>query len=451
MAPWAADAVFYHIYPLGQCGAAPRNDWTTAPNPRLAQLHDWIDHVRRLGVTALYLGPVFESTGHGYDTADYYHVDRRLGTDDTLCDLVYAFHAAGIRVVLDGVFHHVGRDFWAFRDLREKGEQSLYRGWFGGVDFARRSPPGDPFSYDAWEGHFDLVKLNLRHPGVRDHVFGAVRSWVERFGIDGLRLDVAYALDADFVRDLAAHCRSIRPDFWLLGEAIHGDYRRIAGPGLLDAATNYECYKGLYSAHNDRNYFEIAHSLARQFGDGGLYRDLSLYNFADNHDVNRIASTLRDPAHLYPLHLLLFTIPGIPSVYAGSEWGIEGVKVGGDDRPLRPALTYAEAAACGAHPDLAGAIARFAAVRHRLPALRHGAYRQLHVAPEQLAFLRQVGDELAIVAVNAAAVTVRIDVPVTGVKQLVDRLEPDRRFEVTNGRLRIEVPACWGRVLTPSF
>ena len=208
------------------------------------------------------------------------------------------------------------------------------------------------------------MKLNLHHPAVREHLFGAVRSWVERFGIDGLRLDVAYALDPGFLRDLAAFCRGLRPDFWLLGEAIHGDYRRVAGPGLLDAVTNYECYKGLYSSHNDRNYFEIAHSLDRLFGAGGLYRGLTMYNFADNHDVDRVASVLRDPAHLYPLHLLLFTMPGVPSVYAGSEWGIEGVKAGGDDRPLRPALpSPAAAASRGRHPDLAPAIARFAAIR----------------------------------------------------------------------------------------
>src|SRR3954447_1821907 len=378
---WARDACFYHVYPLGQCGAEPRNDFRSLPSPRLDQLRGWAGHLHWLGADSLYLGPVFESTAHGYDTADYYHVDRRLGTDETLTGLTAALHAAGIRVVLDGVFHHVGRDFWAFRDLLQNGERSAYRGWFSGVDFGRRSPFGDPFAYDGWEGHFDLVKLNLHHPDVRAHLFGAVRSWVERFGIDGLRLDVAYALDPAFLRDLAAYCRGLREDFWLLGEAIHGDYRRVAGPGLLDAVTNYECYKGLYSSHNDRNYFEIAHSLGRLFGAGGLYRELTLYNFADNHDVPRVASLLRNPAHLYPLYLLLFTMPGVPSVYSGSEWGFEGIKAGGDDRPIRLALpSPAAAASLGRHPDLAPAVARFAAIRRRSAVLRRGTYRRLHVA-----------------------------------------------------------------------
>jgi glycosidase len=447
---WAQDAVFYHIYPLGLCGAEPRNDFRSPPNPRLDQLRGWIGHLRWLGADALYLGPLFESSVHGYDTADYYHVDRRLGSNETLAGLTAALHAEGIRVIFDGVFHHVGRDFWAFRDLRQNGERSAYRDWFAGVDFRRRSPQGDPFAYDAWEEHFELVKLNLHHPDVRAHLFGAVRTWVEQFGIDGLRLDVAYALDPGFLRDLAAYCRGLRSDFWLLGEVIHGDYRRVAGPGLLDAVTNYECYKGLYSSHNDRNYFEIAHSLNRLFGDGGLYRQLTTYNFAENHDVNRVASVLRNPAHLYPLYLLLFAMPGIPSIYAGGEWGLEGVKTGGDDRPLRPALpSPAAAASRGKHPDLAQAIVRLAALRRRWPALRRGTYRQLHVASEHLAFQRESEGDRVIVVANAAATPARLELPLPAREgeAFEDRLGSGA-FEARGGRLRLEVPPCWGRILT---
>ena len=447
---WAQDAFFYNIYPLGQCGAERRNDFGSPPPERLNQLHGWIEHLRWLGADALYLGPVFESTAHGYDTADYYRVDRRLGSDETLAGLTAALHAQGIRVILDGVFHHVGRDFWAFRDLQQNGEQSAYRDWFAGVDFSRRSPHGDPFVYEAWEGHFDLVKLNLHHPDVRAHLLGAVRGWIERFDIDGLRLDVAYALEAGFLRELAAFCRGLRSDFWLLGEAIHGDYRRLAGPGLLDAATNYECYKGLYSSHNDRNYFEIAHSLNRLFGDGGLYRELTTYNFADNHDVDRIASVLRNPAHLYPLHLLLFTMPGVPAVYAGSEWGLEGVKAGGDDRPLRPALASpAEAASRGRHPELAQAVVRLAAIRRGSAALRRGSYRQLLVASEQFAFERKENGESIVVAANAAATAARLDIPIADSdgQAFEDLLEPGRTFDVRRGRLRLQAPQYWGRIL----
>ena len=447
---WARDAFFYHVYPLGMCGAEPRNSLLSEPNPRLDQLRGWVSHMRAIGADALYLGPVFESTVHGYDTADYSHVDRRLGTDETLAGVVSAFHRAGIRVVLDGVFHHVGRDFWAFRDLIKNGERSLFRGWFSGVDFSRRSPLSDPFVYDAWEGHFDLVKLNLQHPDVREHLFGAVRSWVDRFGIDGLRLDVAYALDPRFVRELVAFCRGLRPDFWVLGEAIHGDYRRVAGPGLCDAVTNYECYKGLYSSHNDRNYFEIAHSLDRLFGASGLYHGLTAFNFVDNHDVDRIASVLRNPAHLYPLHLLLFTIPGIPSVYAGSEWGLEGKKVGGDDRPLRPALLCPEEARSrGKHPELAKAITNFAVIRRRSIALRYGSYRPLHVAPEQIAFERVAETERIVVVTSASGSDTQLELRVgTSDGDLYeDLLHAGHVFEVRRGRLRVNVPPCWGRIL----
>lgn len=446
---WAPDAVFYHVYPLGLCGAPRRNDLSAPPQPRLDQLHGWIAHLRALGATAIYLGPLFESSAHGYDTADYHRLDRRLGNNETLQMLVAALHDNGIRVVLDGVFHHVGRDFWAFRDLQARGEASPYRDWFVDVDFSRRSPYNDPFAYAGWSGHYDLVKLNLGNPDVRAHLLGAVNMWIEEFGIDGLRLDVADALEPAFVRELAAFCRGVRPDFWLLGEVIHGDYRAWANSDMLDATTNYECYKGLFSSHNDRNYFEIAYSLQRQFGANGIYQHLPLYAFADNHDVPRIASTLHDSAHLYPLHALLFTIPGVPSIYYGSEWGIAGSKIGNDDWAMRPAIP-SPAADGWPHPDLAAAIACFAQVRHQTAALRRGNYTQLAVAAQHLAFARATNDEYVVVAVNSANTPATLDVPVAATEgqAFADLLDPAQRFVAHNGRLVIDaVPACWARIL----
>jgi glycosidase len=447
LAHWAPDSFFYHIYPLGLCGAPARNDFVSPPEPRLDRLHGWIGHMTELGANALYLGPVFESSAHGYDTADYWHVDRRLGTDESLRSLIAACHEAGIRVVLDGVFNHVGRDFWAFRDVQANGQASTYRDWFAGLRFDRRSPHGDPFTYEGWHGHFDLVKLNVGNPAVREHLFGAVESWIRDFGIDGLRLDAADVLDLDFQRALAAFCRGLRPDFWLVGEVVHGDYRRWVKPEGLDSVTNYEAYKGLYSSLVDRNYFEIAYALERQFGPKGIYRDLPLYNFADNHDQDRVAGKLHDLRHLYPLHCLLFTMPGVPSIYYGSEWAIEGKRLPGDDGPVRPALDLASAPGLGLDPALAGTIARLARIRAETVALRHGCYRQLHVGDEQLVFARETDDQAVIVALNAADTPASVSVKTPRDGRWDDLLEDDGTVTSRAGTLTIEIPPFWARIL----
>ena len=315
-------------------------------------------------------------------------MDRRLGDDAALAAFSRELHRRGIRLVLDAVFNHTGRDFWAFRDIREKGRASAYCDWYH-LDFTGRSPYGEPFRYKGWNNNYDLVKLNLANPAVREHLFNAVSWWIEQFQADGLRLDAADALDFDFQRALAAHCRAIRPDFWLMGEVVHGDYRRWAYPAGLSSTTNYVAYKGLWSSHNDQNYFELAYTLNRQFGPEGIYRGLALYTFADNHDVDRVASILKNPAHLYPLYVLLMTMPGVPSIYYGSEWGIEGRKGATTDAPLRPALDPATLPEHAPHPELHGLIKSLIAIRSRFAAIRRGDYAQLHVASEQFAFIRR--------------------------------------------------------------
>ena len=452
MADWALDAIFYHVYPLGLLGAPARNDFGMPPVERLDRLTEWLDHIRRLGCNALYLGPVFESTAHGYDTADYWHLDRRLGTDETLRRFVAASHSAGIRVVLDGVFNHVGRDFWAFRDVQAHGPSSTCRDWFAGLRFDGRSPFGDPFAYEGWHGHYDLVKLNLGNPAVREHLFGAVESWIRDFGIDGLRLDAADVVDLDFQRALAALCRGIEPDFWLFGEVVHGDYRRWAHPAtlagrILDSVTNYEAYKGLYSSLVDRNYFEIAYALNRQFGPAGMYAELPLYNFADNHDQDRVASRLGEPRLLYPLYLLLFTMPGVPSIYYGSEWGLTGRRKPGDDSPVRPAIDLASGPSLGAEPALADAIERLAGMRSGSAALRRGTYEQVHVAGEQLGFAREIEGETVVVLLNAADRAVELAVPAPHDGEWRDLLDGGT-IRAAGGLLRTQVPAGWGRVLS---
>jgi len=446
---WSHDAVFYHIYPLGLCGAPARNDFISAPVPRLAQLHDWIPHLRRLGVNALYLGPLFESSAHGYDTANYYEIDRRLGDRATLKALTADLHRNGIRLILDGVFNHVGRDFWAFRDVLQNGPSSPYCAWFDGLRFDARSPYGDPFTYQPWADHYDLVRINPASAGARTHLLEAVRMWVDEFEIDGLRLDVADCLDADFMRALRTFTDRLRPDFWLMGEVVHGDYRHWANPAMLHSVTNYEAYKGLYSSLADRNYFEIAYTLNRQFGPGGLYTGLPLYNFADNHDVDRVASRLPDSGLLFPLYFLLFTMPGVPSIYYGSEFGITGRRTSGSDAALRPALDLDALQQAAPIPGLAGDLARLSAVRQALPALRYGNYTPLHVAAQQLAFLRQWEQDSVVVVLNAAREPVNLDVRVPSeFSAAVDVLNGGERFAVSADRLCVNgLYPGWGRVL----
>lgn len=210
--------IFYHIYPLGLLGAKKNNTFNTKPKALLEGLYPWLEHLNDLGCNALYLGPVFESSSHGYDTADYYQIDRRLGTNRSLRDFIAKAHEMDVKVILDGVFNHVGRDFRAFKDLKAKGQRSKYKDWFSNVDFTKRSPLGDAFTYDAWNGHYQLVELNLKNREVTEYLFGAVQQWITDYEIDGLRLDAADILDFDFMKDLSTFCKKSKSDFWLLGD-----------------------------------------------------------------------------------------------------------------------------------------------------------------------------------------------------------------------------------------
>ncbi len=390
---WFEEAVVYQIYPLGLCGAPEHNDGVSAH--RLLTVLDWVEHIKALGADTVLFNPLFESDCHGYDTRDYNAVDCRLGTKEELKKVCNAFHQAGIRVMFDGVFNHVGRGFWAFRDVLEKRWDSPYKDWFH-VNFDGDSNYGDGFWYEGWEGHYELVKLNLQNPAVVEHQFAAIRGWVEDYGIDGLRLDVAYCLDPDYLRRLRGFTSSLKPDFWLLGETLHGDYNRWMNDQACHSVTNYECYKGLWSAFNSMNLFEIGHSLNRQFGaeQWCLYRGKSLLSFLDNHDVSRIATVLQDKNHLQPAWGLVFGMPGVPAIYYGSEWAMEGDKAQGD-AALRPALEKPQ------ENELTAFIARLAKARRQSPALCHGGYRMVTLTNRQFIFERAAEGERVLVAINA--------------------------------------------------
>ncbi len=390
---WADESVFYQIYPLGFCGAPGENDGVTVN--RIQKVADWAGHMEKLGVNALYLCPIFESDSHGYDTRDYRKLDCRLGANGDFKQVCETLHSHGIRVVLDGVFNHVGRGFWAFRDVQEKRWDSPYKDWFH-ISFDGDSGYGDGFWYEGWEGHYELVKLNLQNPAVVDYLLDCIRFWEEEFGIDGLRLDVAYCLDQNFLRTLRAFTETLKPDFFLVGETLHGDYNQWVSGDKLHSCTNYECYKGLWSALNSMNLFEIVHSLKRQFGPEPwtLYKGKHLMCFGDNHDVTRCASILQNPAHLPLLYGILFSMPGIPCVYYGSEWGAEGRKEQGDDA-LRPCFEKPE------WNELTGLIARLARIHRDSKALCYGGFRDLVLTNRQCVFLREWEGERVFVAVNA--------------------------------------------------
>ena len=391
---WAYESVFYQIYPLGFCGAPFENDGIQ--EHRIRKVMDWIPHLIKLGVDAVYFSPVFESDTHGYNTRDYRRIDVRLGTNDDFKEVCKRLHENGIRVVLDGVFNHVGRGFGPFQDVLKNRESSQYVNWFYRIAFDGNSNYNDGLWYEGWEGNYDLVKLNLHNEDVVNYLLESVRFWVDEFDIDGLRLDVAYSLDENFVRRLRGFTQGLKQDFYQLGEMLHGDYNRLMNDAMLHSATNYECYKGLYSSFNSMNMFEINHSLMRQFGPENwtLYKGKHLLSFVDNHDVTRVASILSNEKHLPLIYALLFGMPGIPCVYYGSEWGEKADKHQGDPA-LRPSFEKP------VWNELTDWIQKLSQAKRKSKALNYGSFRSVVLTNKQCIFERCEQDEKVLVAINA--------------------------------------------------
>lgn len=445
MNTWINEAVFYHIYPLGFCGAPQFNDNGETVN-RIKKVIDWIPHLKNLSINAIYFGPIFESSEHGYDTKDYLEIDRRLGTEEDFKKVCKVLHENDIKIVLDGVFNHVGREFWAFKDIQKNGQSSKYCSWFQNLNFGgNNSPMGDDFWYEGWHGHYNLVKLNINNPEVIEHLLSAVGNWIDEYDIDGLRLDAADYMDRQFFKKLKSYCINKKENFWLMGEVIHGDYNQWANSEMLDSVTNYECYKGIYSSHNEKNYFEIAYSLNRQFGQGGIYKNLSLYNFVDNHDVNRMGSTLKKKEYLFNVYTLLLTIPGVPSIYYGSEWGIEGIHKNDSDSELRPCLNLENIE--GEYELLASHIGKLCEIRRSIKALIYGEFNQVVTKNEQLIYKRVYNEETVYIALNLAEQDSILEFYLKINKVLVDRLNNNEIIKGNNNTIRLNIPAYCGCVL----
>ena len=428
---WYDESVFYHIYPLGLTGAPAQNDYGEVVH-RLPKLLPWIDHIKEIGCNAIYIGPLFESVGHGYETTDYRTLDRRLGDNDDLKEFVRTCHEKGVRVIFDGVFNHTGRDFFAFKDLQKNRENSQYKDWYCNVNFGGNNEYNDGFSYDNWGGYNLLVKLNQWNPQVKDYIYDVIRFWVSEFDIDGIRLDAADVLDFDF----------------LMGEVIHGEYTRWVNSETLHSVTNYNLNKALWSGCNEHNFFEIAHTVKRLYDMGGChYRNLELYSFADNHDVERIASKIINKDHLGVIYTLMYTLPGIPSIYYGSEFGIEGKKEQGSDASLRPHLELSDYADAMTDNPLTALIAKLGSIHQAQKALCYGEYKELLLTNRQYAFARCYENEDVITAVNNDEQSTTLHIPYQGPKTQFKGALSGKDYMVQNGSIEITLDACGGDIL----
>ena len=445
MSKWYEEAVFYHMYPIGMTGAPLRNENQGIVH-NFRKLEQWLPHLKNIKATAIYMGPPFESVSHGYDTTDYKKIDQRLGDNADFAHFVSEAHKLGIRVVVDGVFNHTGREFFAFKDIQEKREGSPYCNWYKGINFGWNNPYNDGFSYEAWRNCFELVNLNLRNPEVKEYLLGVIDFWISEFDIDGIRLDCADCLDFDFMEEMRRRTEAMKEDFWLMGEVIHGDYARYIQDGskMLHSVTNYELHKGLYSGHNDHNYFEIAHTIRREFDEnGGIYKGMKLYTFVDNHDVDRIMSKINRKEHIFPIYTLLYTLPGIPSIYYGSEWGIEGSKNNGGDPALRPAVDIEKALEEHRDSRILAWVRTLGELHEKFKnCLAYGRYRELYLTNRQFAFLRFTEEEGLITAVNNDEQAARISIPAPDAGRRYRNCVTGEEVPVENGKLNITVEAA---------
>lgn len=377
---WVQHVIWWQIYPLGFVGAFPAEQPPTADEHRLLRIVEWLDHAVQLGASGIALGPVFASRTHGYDTTDHLRLDPRLGDDADFDTLISECRQRGLRVLLDGVFNHVGTDFPRYRDALANGPDD----WF------RRNGNG----FDTFEGHGELIALNHDNPDVIAYTIEVMDHWLGR-GADGWRLDAAYAVAPSFWAAVLPEVRRRHPDAWFVGEVIHGDYPAQLRAGTLDSITQYELWKAIWSSLNDSNFHELDWALQRHNDFLDTFVPLT---FIGNHDVSRIASQLTDARHLEHALVLLLTTGGTPSVYAGDEWAAHGVKeerAGGDDA-VRPEFGQPQA---GPH-DTLSLYQYLIGLRRRNPWLHTATTEALKLTNTGYIYRTSAGDRALVVALN---------------------------------------------------
>lgn len=397
---WTGHVIWWQVYPLGFAGAFPAEQLPVPGEHRLRRIADWFDHAVELGTSGIALGPIFAARTHGYDTTDHFHIDPRLGDDADFDYLVEQARRRGLRILLDGVFNHVGTGFPRYRQALQSDTAAH---WFRG----RRG------AFHTFEGHPELVTLNHDNPEVAAYTVDVMTHWLRR-GADGWRLDAAYAVPQPFWTDVLAKVRYAHPDAWFVGELIHGDYAAAVRDAGFDSATQYELWKAIWSSLNDANFYELDWALQRH---STFLAGFAPLTFVGNHDVTRIASRLEHPDHLAQALVILMTVGGVPSLYAGDEFGYRGVKedrAGGDDA-VRP-----EFGAPPARPDERGteihALHRYLiGLRRRYPWLHAATTTALRLDNRHYVYQTGHGNEALLVALNADDDPLHVALPELGV------------------------------------
>lgn len=411
---WVEDAIFYQIFPDRFANGDATNDppnlqpWGAPPDIHHFQGGDLrgiiqkLDYLLDLGINAIYLTPIFQaSSSHRYNTCDYLKIDPRLGDLRDFHALIDAAHQNGVRVVLDGVFNHVGRGFFAFVDVLENQEYSAYRDWF----FINKFPvegygPGDATTYVGWWKYKSLPKLNTANPQVRRHLMDVARYWIEQ-GADGWRLDVPNEIDDDgFWAEFRQVVKTANPEAYLLGEIWDGNPRWV-GERHFDGLMNYPLRDALLGMLTGRltpaAFSEKLNALLLK--NFPAENTCAMYNLVGSHDTERALTLLNgDLAKLKLAWLIQMALPGAPAVYYGDEIGLEG----GKDPECRKAFPWGEA---GQKSDLHDYLRSLIHWRKRLPVLRRGIYQPLPAEDGRgcLAFARILGEQRLAVAFNASA------------------------------------------------
>jgi glycosidase len=383
---WVKHAIWWHVYPLGFVGAFPAQNSPGPAEHRLGRIVDWLDHAVELGTSGIALGPIFASRTHGYDTTDHYRIDPRLGDDGDFDRLVEEAHRRGLRVLLDGVFNHVGTDFELYRQAVDGNADAV--GWFR----------GRPGRFHTFEGHRELITLNHGSPAVADYVVDVMGHWLDR-GADGWRLDAAYAVPEAFWAQVLPRVRRGHPEAWFVAEVIHGDYVGFVEGSGVDSVTQYELWKAVWSSLNDGNFHELDWALQRH---NDFLSRFAPQTFVGNHDVTRIASRLDRSEHLAHALVLLFTTGGVPTIYAGDELGYRGVKeerVGGDDA-VRPEFASPPNHLDDTSREVLTLHQYLVGLRRRNPWLHDATTSALYLQNKGYAYQTRHGDDALIVALN---------------------------------------------------